>query len=636
MKKIYVAIAGILISAGAYSQAQRVQLYEEFTGENCPPCASTNPRLNQILDANESKIIAIKYQSPIPSAGPLHNQNKPDVNTRISYYAINSAPSGKQDGANYATSQQSHPGYFVQGDIDQRVSVVSPFELTVTHRLSPNADSIYVDVTAKAVGAVSGTLKCRIAVVENEIVFENAPGTNGEKKFEDVMKKMLPNAAGTTMPASMAVGEEFTVSQSWKLANVYDLNELAVVAFIQNDADKKVHQAAYSEPVPLALDLGLKNAVVPLYQCDAKLTPSITLYNAGAGTITSATISYTVDGGTAQTFNWNGSLASKATTLIQAPELTLPTGSHTALFNITQINGETDINGGNNSLKATVNIYTSAAPGNTFVENFQSANFPANNFFINNVDGDGETWIKGTGASGFASGASQSSAKVLTYYGPAGNKDELYLPNLDLTPLSGQAYINYDIAHCGVAAGPVTDKLQVLLSSDCGTTWSVVDTKENSELITSTAFTNSFFTPTATQWKRFSADLSSFTNLSDVIIKFVATAGSNGNFLWLDNINVQRNATTGIETSSLITGVSIFPNPATDNSNVQLNLAEASDVTIEIFNMLGAKVGSYNYTSQSNGAHTYNVDLSGLSTGIYSVQVLAGESTFKQNISVTR
>src|SRR3954468_20170729 len=58
-----------LMAIGVFATAQtRMSLYEEFTGENCPPCAATNPGLNTLLAANATKVIPIKWQVPIPSA----------------------------------------------------------------------------------------------------------------------------------------------------------------------------------------------------------------------------------------------------------------------------------------------------------------------------------------------------------------------------------------------------------------------------------------------------------------------------------------------------------------------------------------------------------------------------------------
>ena len=61
MKKLLLIAATIGIAAS--SNAQRMSIYEEFSGENCGPCAASNPALWTLMSANTSKVILVKYQS---------------------------------------------------------------------------------------------------------------------------------------------------------------------------------------------------------------------------------------------------------------------------------------------------------------------------------------------------------------------------------------------------------------------------------------------------------------------------------------------------------------------------------------------------------------------------------------------
>src|SRR3954467_15381086 len=83
MKKTSILLSLLTVSAMSFAQTTRLSLYEEFTGETCNPCAATNPGLQTVLNANTSKIVAIKWQVPIPSAPTttwsLYQTNKPDI-----------------------------------------------------------------------------------------------------------------------------------------------------------------------------------------------------------------------------------------------------------------------------------------------------------------------------------------------------------------------------------------------------------------------------------------------------------------------------------------------------------------------------------------------------------------------------
>lgn len=113
MKKFVPAFMMLVLGLSLSAQSPRVSLYEEFTGETCPPCAATNPGLNTLLlsATNANRIVAIKWQVPIPSAPTktwsLYQTDKTEIDWRwksaasgnYGYVpAINSAPSSKIDG----------------------------------------------------------------------------------------------------------------------------------------------------------------------------------------------------------------------------------------------------------------------------------------------------------------------------------------------------------------------------------------------------------------------------------------------------------------------------------------------------------------------------------------------------------
>ena len=89
MKKTLLTMAVIAgLQLMAQSPTPRLSLFEEFTGENCPPCAATNPALNALLaqPTNTAKVVAIKWQVPIPSAPSntwsLYQTNKAEIDWR--------------------------------------------------------------------------------------------------------------------------------------------------------------------------------------------------------------------------------------------------------------------------------------------------------------------------------------------------------------------------------------------------------------------------------------------------------------------------------------------------------------------------------------------------------------------------
>jgi bacillolysin len=76
--------------------------------------------------------------------------------------------------------------------------------------------------------------------------------------------------------------------------------------------------------------------------CVAKITPSVTLTNLGANTLTSATINYTVNGGAVNTYAWTGSLTQGSSAIVSLPFVVSATGVYTLNVYTTVPNGTLD------------------------------------------------------------------------------------------------------------------------------------------------------------------------------------------------------------------------------------------------------------------------------------------------------
>jgi hypothetical protein len=112
-----------------------------------------------------------------------------------------------------------------------------------------------------------------------------------------------------------------------------------------------------------ALDAQINQVTSPTGTiCGSSATPSVIVGNGGSTTLTSFVLSYNVDGGTNQTFNWTGSLTSGNSVTVNLPVLTLTNGAHVFNVTVSSPNGGTDQNAANNT--GTSN-YTAVIGGST-------------------------------------------------------------------------------------------------------------------------------------------------------------------------------------------------------------------------------------------------------------------------------
>ncbi|CAN5868202.1 hypothetical protein BH11BAC7_BH11BAC7_13160 [soil metagenome] len=278
MKKLYTTLALASLVAVAGAQSQRLALVEEFTQASCGPCAAANPQFNTLLNANTTKVVALKYQVSWPGVDPM-NAQYPTVSGRVNYYSVGSAPYGLMDGADLTgPNYTGYPNNLNQTEINNRYSVPSPFDLSVQHTLSANMDSVFITVHVNATQAYSTTsyLRLHTVLVEKNIHFNTAPGSNGERDFENVVRKMIPTSTGSALANTWTVGQNTTLTFAVAIPSyIYDINELAVVSFIQDNATKEVQQAAFS-PSPVGIHNQLSStAAINLFPNPASSTARI-------------------------------------------------------------------------------------------------------------------------------------------------------------------------------------------------------------------------------------------------------------------------------------------------------------------------------------------------------------------------
>ena len=626
MKTFTLTLFSLLTVLSVSAQSQRLVLLEYFTQASCGPCATYNPTINAMLAANPNTVIALKYQTSWPGVDPMNAHNPNEVASRVSYYGVSGVPNGVIDGNYY----NGHPNGINISAINTRAMAPSPFEIAVTHTLSPNLDSIHVTATITASQNIAQPLVARIAVIEKHISFDNPPGSNGETDFYSVMKKMLPSVNGTALPASMNTNDVITINESWKLANVYDLNQLAVVAFVQNTTSKEVHQAALSAPQPLALDAGIEDiGSLPLIQCTNTINPSVTLKNYGANTLTSVDIEYSVNGGAVSVYNWTGSLATNATTVVNLPTITVTGGSgntNTITVGSLNPNGGTDMQAQNNSSNKTFNIITTFGTL-PVAEGFAAVSFPPTDWIRNNPDA-AATWTRVTNAGGF--GNSAQSSRMYFYLSPSGQVDELFMKPVDFTAATSPNLL-FNVAYAQYTSE--NDRLEIMASSDCGNTWTTFYNKSGSTLSTASPTTTSFV-PNATQWRAEMVDMSSFAGESEVLIKFKATSAY-GNNLFIDDINLS--GFVGITpVAEFATDLNIYPMPVTDFATVSFNLKKSQVINIKIYNSIGDLVIDNTPQLFNAGEHTFNLNSTDLEAGFYFLNMISEDGVMSRKVTVIK
>ncbi|MCB9223312.1 MAG: T9SS type A sorting domain-containing protein [Crocinitomicaceae bacterium] len=119
--------------------------------------------------------------------------------------------------------------------------------------------------------------------------------------------------------------------------------------------------------------------------------------------------------------------------------------------------------------------------------------------------------------------------------GFSNDSDWFELLPYDMTSLTW-ATLSFDVSTKAKDASHI-DTLQVLVSIDCGITWTQVFEKTSNELFVGTQYDANLFVPAAADWQSMNINLNSYSGSPRVAIKILNISGQ-GNTLYIDNINV--------------------------------------------------------------------------------------------------
>ena len=358
MKKTTLILASLLMLVALKTNAQneRVLLFECFTNTGCGPCAAQNPGLDALINNNGDRIAAIKYHMSWPGTNdPMYLHNIADNNARKNVYNVSYVPYTVVDGTRYAEM----PSGLSQTMVNNWLANESPFEMRLGCEIDEPANTVTVHVMGRASNAIQNSVKLYVGVIEKEIHYSSAPGTNGERDFYSVMKKLLPTATGTSI-GSMSEGDYFAYSFTWEMANVYELGQIAAIAWIQDPNTKEVFQACRSSEnmVPFnenaAAVFNITN--VKSMNCTGLINPSVELVNYGQQHLTSATLEVIVNGETLNTVEWMGDLQTFEKCIVSLGELEVAVQENNTLqVHVATVNGVTDEGAMNNTVSTTFN-----------------------------------------------------------------------------------------------------------------------------------------------------------------------------------------------------------------------------------------------------------------------------------------
>lgn len=391
----------------------------------------------------------------------------------------------------------------------------------------------------------------------------------------------------------------------WRNTNRYGNNIFIDNVNIQPKFKRDIQFVSINQP----------NTVV----CEGPMAPSVTVRNNGSEAITGFKVGYTINAGTPQQATFTGvNIAPNTTSTVTLPSSTLTPGQYTIRaysFDPITASGTGDLATYNDTLSKTFSVAgTVNAP---LVEGFEGATFPSAGWSRVNPD-NSITWSRATVGS-----ASSASAFVNTYNYPSnGQIDELYTPLIKYSGVDS-VKLEFDLSaatysYPGTTGIPI-DTLEVLLTKDCGATFTTIYKKWGEDLQTiddpNYPKTEEFIPKNQRLWRRESIDLTRFASDPSVMLAFRVTNNYENN-IFIDNVSFTTRTLPALLKQR---GYLVLPTAFQNSFAIWHHQTPTKLKYVTVTNSAGQIV----YTKQFNGnAQKYEtIDLTGRSAGTYFVQI---------------
>lgn len=312
-------------------------ILEEFTGINCQYCPSGHAIANAIKNANPADVFLINihvggYSTPVagqpdfrtPFGTAIANQSgltgypAATVNrvafTGLSQNGGTGTAMSRNNWANASNQTRNQSSY---------VNVATTASINVNTRLL----TVFVEAYYTGSSPVASN-RLNVALLQNNTLGPQTSGGLGDNYLhQHRLIHMLTGQWGDTYNTTTA-GTLVTRTYTYTIPAAYndipaELGDFEIVTFVA-EGQQKIISGNGAVPTYTGLatnDAKIKEVKDIAEQCVTELQPKVEIQNNGQTDLTSLPISYSINGGTPQIFNWFGNLTSLAKTTITLPTI---------------------------------------------------------------------------------------------------------------------------------------------------------------------------------------------------------------------------------------------------------------------------------------------------------------------------
>jgi len=202
----------------------------QYTSTTCPPCATANPGFHKFLGENRDYIVPLIFHTNYPAPGdPMYT-----INPAFNQFFITAAGNPGIPAASINAGPTIHPVTLLNQNylpITSFKGTTSPVNIEVD--LSREGTDLIAKITVTSTQALNNYL-LRGIVVEEDIKYSAAPGSNGETEFPWVPRTSVIDKSNYAETINLAANETKTFTYKFNRNSQWQSGGFYVAAYIQN------------------------------------------------------------------------------------------------------------------------------------------------------------------------------------------------------------------------------------------------------------------------------------------------------------------------------------------------------------------------------------------------------------------
>lgn len=199
---------------------------------------------NKLVNDMEGDIIDLQYHAGWPAVDTFYSLNN-SSDSRELYYTLPSLPYAIIDGGG---GDNNHKFLidFNSENLEQSVldlAVLKDNDFDVLIRPEKGDDYVNIDLTVTSLKDLGQKyLTVHIVIVERMI--DDVVSNWGDNSYESVVRAMLPDAVGTSYNINWGPGTSRNINLDYHFEHIFDIDEVRIVAFVQDNDTREIYQAA--------------------------------------------------------------------------------------------------------------------------------------------------------------------------------------------------------------------------------------------------------------------------------------------------------------------------------------------------------------------------------------------------------